>query len=135
MSDICRKYFPEWILIHLSSSIACSENGWTDAELGKLWVELLFDPYTRERLLKQSASAPQPDIEMLDPTSLGHHIVEVAPDEWRCLILDGHTSHCTLKFLAKAEECKIIAMESASGLLKDNADVLASSPLPSSASV
>lgn len=66
------------------ASIACSPNGWTDAELGALWLERIFHPQTKD-------------------------ILEI-PDEYRLLILDGHNSHCTVKFLGLAEKHRIIIL-------------------------
>lgn len=67
-----------------SLSIASSPNGWTDAELGSLWIQLIFEPQTHRKLAN--------------------------PMDYRLLILDGHSSHCTLKFLALAEEHRIIIL-------------------------
>ena len=61
-----------------------SPNGWTDAELGSIWLERVFEKETRTKLTNE--------------------------DDFRLLILDGHTSHCTLKFLALAEMHRIIIL-------------------------
>jgi hypothetical protein len=58
-------------------SISISPNGWTDQELGALWMEKDFAP----------ASA-----EFLDD-----------PGDYRLLILDGHNSHCTYRFISFAQ--------------------------------
>lgn len=77
-------YISDFILIIILSSIASSPNGWTDAELGSIWIEQVFEPQTREKLTN--------------------------PSDYRLLILDGHCSHCTLKFLALAERHRIIIL-------------------------
>jgi hypothetical protein len=58
---------------------AISENGWTTDNIGFLWLQDHFEVVTR------------PD----------------NPDEYRLLILDGHSSHLTLEFLDYAEAHKI----------------------------
>lgn len=58
-------------------SISISQNGWTDPELGALWLEKDFAPATAKRLN--------------DP---GHY---------RLLILDGHNSHCTYRLTPSAK--------------------------------
>lgn len=63
------------------TSISISENGWTDKELGSMWIEKDFHPFSQER-----------------NTSNGY----------RLLILDGHNSHCTFKFCHFAEQHRII---------------------------
>lgn len=68
----------------IAHSIAVSPNGWTDAELGSIWLELVFEPQTKAKLTNDM--------------------------EYRLLILDGHCSHCTLKFLALAEKYRIIVL-------------------------
>jgi hypothetical protein len=54
---------PEWL-------IGLSDNGWTNNELGLLWLEKVFEKHTAQR-------------------TLGRH---------RLLILDGHTSHESAEF-------------------------------------
>lgn len=58
-------------------SIACSENGWTDNELGLLWLVKDFIP--KANALKE-------------------------PGRPILLILDGHNSHCSFKFLKAAAD-------------------------------
>ncbi len=65
-------------------SIASSPNGWTDMELGSLWLELIFEPQTKARL--------------------------TSPNDFRLLILDGHNSHGSLKFLGLAEQYGILIL-------------------------
>lgn len=50
---------------------ASSPNGWTSDELGLSWLQSLFNPQT----------------------------VDKAKRDWRLLVLDGHGSHCTIRFL------------------------------------
>ncbi|KAF7326528.1 DDE-domain-containing protein [Mycena venus] len=66
------------------ASISISPNGWTDQELGALWLEKDFVP----------ASA-----EYLDN-----------PGDYRLLILDGHNSHCTYCFISFAQKHRIIIL-------------------------
>jgi hypothetical protein len=67
---------------HNIHSISHSPNGWTDQELGLLWLEKDFDRLTREK----------------------------ANQGWRLLMLDGHNSHCTYKFCKYAEANKIVVI-------------------------
>lgn len=69
--------FLHFHMAHMLSSISISPNGWTDQELGALWLEKDFAP----------ASA-----EFLDD-----------PGDYRLLILDGHNSHCTYHFISFAQ--------------------------------
>jgi hypothetical protein len=62
---------------HLLPSISISPNGWTDQELGSLWLEKDFAPATA--------------VFLDDP---GHY---------RLLVLDGHNSHCTYHFMDFAQ--------------------------------
>lgn len=62
-------------------SISHSPKGWTDQELGELWMMKDFEPATHARNVTQ-----------------GH----------RLLILDGHNSHCTYGFCKFAADRKII---------------------------
>ena len=64
--------------------VASSPTGWTDAELGYLWLSKHFEPITMKKLVRK--------------------------DNYRLLILDGHTSHCSLQFLAAAEKTRIIIL-------------------------
>jgi hypothetical protein len=59
---------------------ASSPNGWTSNELALSWLQSLFD--------KQTAGK--------------------AGRDWRLLILDGHGSHCTLSFLERCRNHKIL---------------------------
>jgi hypothetical protein len=59
---------------------ASSPNGWTSDELGLSWLQSLFDAQT----------------------------VDKAKRDWRLLILDGHGSHCTLRFLDWCRSNKIL---------------------------
>ncbi|KAF2836603.1 putative pogo transposable element [Patellaria atrata CBS 101060] len=61
-------------------SFASSPTGWTNNELGYQWLTRVFEPYTR-------------------PTS---------DREWRVLILDGHGSHVTMKFIDFALSHRIL---------------------------
>ncbi|KAF5378694.1 hypothetical protein D9757_010747 [Collybiopsis confluens] len=72
----------EWGRVNPSQArfVSVSENGWTDAELGFLWLSKDFGPLTTKRNL---SGRP------------------------RLLILDGHNSHCTHKFCAWAAKHKI----------------------------
>jgi hypothetical protein len=65
----------------LQISISHSPKGWTDQELGELWMIKDFEPATSARNMTQ-----------------GH----------RLLILDGHNSHCTYGFCKFAADHKII---------------------------
>ncbi|THU83056.1 CENP-B protein [Dendrothele bispora CBS 962.96] len=63
--------------------LAVSPNGWTDQELGSLWMETDFEPAARAR----------------NPNN-----------GYRLLILDGHNSHCTYRFLDFADRHDIIVL-------------------------
>ncbi len=65
-----------------SSKIATSSKGWTDNELGLLWLKQHFEVETAKR----------------------------QRGEYRMLLLDGHESHCTLEFIEFAVEKKIILL-------------------------
>ncbi|KAF7335145.1 DDE-domain-containing protein [Mycena venus] len=65
-------------------SISISPNGWTDQELGALWLEKDFAPASAERLDD--------------------------PGDYRLLILDGHNSHCTYNFISFAQKHRIIVL-------------------------
>lgn len=65
-------------------SICHSPKGWTDQELGSYWLETDFNPITANKL--------------------------ESDDEYRLLILDGHNSHTTYRFLSFAEQHKIIVI-------------------------
>ncbi|CAK5283406.1 unnamed protein product [Mycena citricolor] len=65
-----------------NASISLSPNGWTDQELGTLWLKKDFDPQSAARLDN--------------------------PNDYRLLILDGHNSHCTYTFVSYAKDHKII---------------------------
>ncbi|KAK8103693.1 transposase [Apiospora kogelbergensis] len=58
---------------------AASPKGWTNEEIGLLWLQKLFIPHT------------QP----------------ADPDQWRLLVLDGHGSHTTAEFMMACLEAKI----------------------------
>ncbi|KAE9384227.1 hypothetical protein BT96DRAFT_1100513 [Gymnopus androsaceus JB14] len=62
------------------ASISVSPKGWTDSELGSLWMQKDFIPMSAAR------------------NKFGY---------WILLIHDGHNSHCTYKFIALAEKHKI----------------------------
>jgi hypothetical protein len=66
---------PDW-------SIATSENGWTNNEIGLWWLEKVFDKYTKDRVR-------------------GTH---------RLLILDGHGSHATPAFDQYCIEHSIVVL-------------------------
>ena len=51
--------------------MTCSENGWTDSEIGRNWLEHVFDAETAEK----AKGKPQ------------------------VLIVDGHSSHYTADFI------------------------------------
>ncbi|KAF5344348.1 hypothetical protein D9758_013264 [Tetrapyrgos nigripes] len=68
------------------ASISTSPNGWTDQQLGAMWLEKDFEPNTR----------PDPSLE--------------DQIKWRLLILDGHNSHCTFRFCNFAEEHRILVI-------------------------
>ena len=61
------------------SWICMSDNGWTNIDLGLLWLEKTFHPQTSINI----------------------------QDQWRLLILDGHSSHISWKFIQFAINHKI----------------------------
>lgn len=63
-------------------SFAVSETGWTNNELGLEWLKSHFEPLTRPE----------------------------NSDEYRLLVLDGHSSHQTTEFICFAREKKIILL-------------------------
>ena len=71
-------------LLNAFNSISISPNGWTDQELGALWLQKDFAPTTAAKLI--------------DPT------------DYRLLILDGHNSHCTFQFCSFAEKHRILIL-------------------------
>lgn len=64
------------------NSIASSPNGWTDADVARVWLEAVFDPETAIQ----------------------------AQGRKRLLILDGHNSHCTLEFVVYAARKNITVL-------------------------
>ena len=62
--------------------MTCSENGWTDSEIGRNWLEHVFDAETGEK----------------------------AKGKPRVLIVDGHSSHYTADFIRYARENNIIVL-------------------------
>ncbi|KAF5327341.1 hypothetical protein D9619_003974 [Psilocybe cf. subviscida] len=62
------------------------QGGWTDQELGSLWMQRDFEPATQERMEANGC------------------------DGYRLLILDSHNSHCTYKFIKHANDHKIIIL-------------------------
>jgi hypothetical protein len=62
---------------HMLSSISISPNGWTDQELGAFWLEKDFAPESAQ---------------YLDD-----------PGDYRLLVLDGHNSHGTYRFISFAQ--------------------------------
>jgi DDE superfamily endonuclease len=64
----------------LGSSVSTSPNGWTDFELGLLWLQHDFEPQSHAQ---NKSGSP------------------------RLLILDGHNSHCSTEFLSYAEKKQI----------------------------
>ncbi|KAF5201710.1 Pogo transposable element [Thalictrum thalictroides] len=62
--------------------IGVSENGWTNNELGLIWLKDVFDKYTKSRTIGR----------------------------YRLLILDGHKSHCTAEFDQYCMENSIIPL-------------------------
>jgi hypothetical protein len=71
---------------HLSARISNSQKGWMDQELGTLWLQQDFKPATQEHMQANGSD--------------GYHL----------LILDGHNSHCTYKFIKHANDHKIIIL-------------------------
>ena len=67
------------------SRVAVSPNGWTDQDLGYLWLRDVFDPQTTA----------------INPTRAT-----------RLLLLDGHNSHCSIEFLtlAKSKNIEILCL-------------------------
>ncbi|KAJ7031848.1 DDE superfamily endonuclease-domain-containing protein [Mycena alexandri] len=65
------------------ASISFSPKGWTDNELGSMWLERDFEPETAARNVTNG---------------------------WRLLILDSHNSHCTYTFCHFAELHRIIIL-------------------------
>jgi hypothetical protein len=63
-------------------SIAASPNGWTDTEVAQEWLEKVFDPET----------------------------AVISQGRKRLLVLDGHHSHCTLKFALYADRKNIVVL-------------------------
>jgi hypothetical protein len=59
---------------------ACSENGWSNDDLGVNWLERVFNRETKEK----------------------------AGRGWRLLILDGHHSHVNLQFIDYADRNRIL---------------------------
>jgi hypothetical protein len=68
--------------IHNIHSMSHSPNGWTDQELGLLWLEKGFDCL----------------------------IWKKANETWKLLMLDGHNSHCMYKFCKYVEAKKIVVI-------------------------
>ncbi|KAF7343027.1 DDE-domain-containing protein [Mycena venus] len=66
------------------ASISISPNGWTDQQLGRLWLEKDFAPETAA---------------LLDD-----------PGDYRLVILDGHNSHCSWPFINFAQKHRIIIL-------------------------
>jgi hypothetical protein len=73
-----------WLQDYIANERPCwfasSPNGWTSGELGLSWLQSLFDTQT----------------------------IDKAKRDWRLLILDGHGSHCTLRFLDWCRSNRII---------------------------
>ncbi|CAK5281220.1 unnamed protein product [Mycena citricolor] len=67
-----------------NASISLSPRGWTDQYLGAIWMEKEFEPQTALKLED--------------------------PSDYRLLILDGHNSHCTYRFLSFAKDHRIIVL-------------------------
>ena len=63
-------------------SIAVSPNGWTTDEIGRYWVEKVFNLHTKDRCV----------------------------GAYRLLVLDGHNSHSTAQFEHFCGENKIIPL-------------------------
>lgn len=66
----------------LNTNYAASSNGWTDNEIGLEWLEKVFDAQTRHK----------------------------SPGRKRLLILDGHASHLSCKFIQYARPRDIILL-------------------------
>ncbi|KAE9383212.1 hypothetical protein BT96DRAFT_951544 [Gymnopus androsaceus JB14] len=73
-------YLAQILVNPAGASISVSPKGWTDSELGSLWMQKDFIPMSAAR------------------NKFGY---------WILLIHDGHNSHCTYKFIALAEKHKI----------------------------
>ena len=67
---------------------ATSESGWTDNELGRAWIEEVFDRYTR----------PKAEADGDDDRQTA----------WRLLILDGHASHVSEAFINYCDNNRIL---------------------------
>jgi hypothetical protein len=74
-------FFSSCDISYQFASISYSPKGWTDQELGEMWIAKDFEPASAER-----------------NTTGGY----------RLLILDGHNSHCTYGFCKFAAKHKII---------------------------
>lgn len=71
--------------------IAASPNGWTDNEIGRKWIEAIFDAETKEKCgFFCSCDAV---ILILIPRAAG---------DWRCIVLDSHESHINEEFIEYA---------------------------------
>lgn len=70
--------------VNILYSISVSPNGWTDQDLGTLWIEKDFAPASAARLDD--------------------------PGDYRLLILDGHNSHIHFPFVNFAEKHRIIIL-------------------------
>jgi hypothetical protein len=79
--DLQDTWLPEYDANEHPCWFASSPNGWTSNELGLSWLQSLFDTQT----------------------------VDKAKRDWRLLILDGHGSHGTLRFLDWCRSNKILA--------------------------
>ena len=66
----------------MTYSITTSDRGWTDGNIGRNWLEQIFDPETKEK----------------------------ARGKPRVLLLDGHSSHYTLAFIDYARANNIILL-------------------------
>jgi hypothetical protein len=69
-----------WLSLYPDAHIALSDNGWTDHEIGLEWFKICFEPETR------------------------------CGDEYRLLILDGHSSHITTQVIRFCVASKIIPL-------------------------
>lgn len=88
------------------SRVAVSPNGWTDQDLGFLWLRDVFDPQTAA----------------INPTRAT-----------RLLLLDGHNSHCSIEFLtlAKSKNIEILCLPPHTTHALQPCDVGVFSPLAS----
>ncbi len=88
------------------SRVAVSPNGWTDQDLGFLWLRDVFDPQTAA----------------INPTRAT-----------RLLLLDGHNSHCSTEFLnlAKSKNIEILCLPPHTTHALQPCDVGVFSPLAS----